>query len=565
MRPQKILLYVTAILVTAACAYPQPFITTPTKKDDGSELTPIFPSPSWFRRSFGSPSPHVQLKPPARLHEYVQDGKLELSLRDFIDLVMANNTDIEIQRTTIEIQKNAIMRAFAPFDPTLQGSFTATRTVQQTTNALQGALELKQLNQPITFTYNQTLQSGTQFSVGYTTTKLSTNDTFQLFNPSLSGQMVLGFTQPLIRNRGSYITKLPITIARTRYAGSKFTMIDQVTRLLFQAEGAYWDVVGARETLRVQEKALELNAEALKRSRRELELGAISPLDIYQPEANYASAEIQVSQAKFRLQQLEDALRRQISADLDPTVRDLPVVLTETVLPPSDTLPLDREGYVNRALANRPDLLSTRNNLMVDDLQIRRTTNALRPDLSLRGGYTTTGRSGDYYPRPISVGGISVPVAPIYGGYTDLLEQVFGFNYPVYTFGLTLRLPIRDRAAASDLADAMVNKRLNALRQRSLEQQARLEVLNAVNQVEASRANVKLAVVARDLAQKQLDAEQKKYDLGTTVIFFVLDAQTRLVNAEAQLVNQTVQYRRNLLSLLRVTGELLNERGVVVQ
>ena len=81
----------------------------------------------------------------------------------------------------------------------------------------------------------------------------------------------------------------------------------------------------------------------------------------------------------------------------------------------------------------------------------------------------------------------------------------------------------------------------------------------------SSKASVKLAIVNRDLAQKQLDAEQKKFDLGIQQIFFVLDAQGKLVTAESQLVNQSVQYRRNILNLLRSTGELLNERGVRVQ
>ena len=564
MRYQKLVVFLL-LAAFSASLFAQPLINGAARKDDGTELTPVFPKPSWFRQSFINPSPKVELRPPLRLHDFRTDGKLELSLRNYIDLVMANNTDIEIQRTTIEVQKNAIMRAFAPFDPFLQGNFTATRTTQQTTNALQGALELKQLNQPLNFTYNQILESGTQFTAGYSTTKLSTNDTFSLFNPSLSGQLQVGFTQPLLRNRGAYITKLPITIARSRHRASQYSMIDQVTRLLAQAENAYWDVVFARENLRVQEKALELNEEALKRSRRELELGAISPLDIYQPEANYAAARIQVSQAQFRLQQMEDALRRQIGVDLDPDIRKLPIVLTETVLPPTDNAEMDREEWVRRALSNRPDLQSTLTNLATDDLQIKRTTNMMRPDLALRGNYTTTGRGGDYFPRPITVGGVSVAQAPIRGGYTDVLDQVFGFNFPIYSFGLTLRLPLRDRSAAADLADAMVNKKLDSLRQRTLEQQIRLDVLNAISQVESSRAAVKLAVVARDLAQKQLDAEQKKYDLGTTVIFFVLDAQARLVNAEAQLVTQTVQYRRNLLSLTRVSGELLNERGIVVQ
>ena len=113
-----------------------------------------------------------------------------------------------------------------------------------------------------------------------------------------------------------------------------------------------------------------------------------------------------------------------------------------------------------------------------------------------------------------------------------------------------MRLPIRDRGAAANYADAVVAKRQDILARRSTEQNVRQQVLNAVSQVESSKASVKLAVVAQGFAQKQLDAEQKKYDLGTSVIFFVLDAQTRLVNAEAALVNQSGGRR-----LIRITDD----------
>ena len=140
-----------------------------------------------------------------------------------------------------------------------------------------------------------------------------------------------------------------------------------------------------------------------------------------------------------------------------------------------------------------------------------------------------------------------------------------GFDYPTYGFSLNLRLPIRDRRAVADLADAAVSKRMNTLRARSTEQTIRLEVLNAVNQLESSKARVKLAKTSLDFSQKRVDAEQQKYDLGVTTIYFLLDAQNSLAASQSELVTQASQYRRNLTTLLRVTGQLLEQRGVVVR
>lgn len=532
-----------------------------------AQEAPIFPTPSYFRKHFSTPTTRVQLQGPTRLSDFVVDGKLELSLRSYLELVMANNTDVTIQKVTLEFQRNAITRAFGRFDPTLQASFDSTRTKSPSSDVLAGAATLSTLRQPASFSYQQTLQTGTQYTLGFSGTKNSTNSAFSTFNPSLNARLSFGFTQPLLRNRGSYVTRLPILIARSRLRASEYTLRDQLLRLLTTAENAYWDVVEARENVKVQEQSLALRGEALKRAERELELGALSPLDIYQPQADHASAEIQVSQARYRLAQDEDALRKQIGADLDPQIRNLPVVLTETVLPPTDTRVIDREAMVEKALKMRPDLLAGLQNLETDDLSIKSATNSLRPDLSLTGSYISTGRGGTFFERTnvFDESGTSTIVNVIPGGFGDAVNQLFGFNYPTYAFGLTLRLPIRDRAASADLADALVQKRLDALRARTVEQSIRLEVLNAISQVDSSKDAVRLAVVARDLAQKNLEAEQKKYELGTTVLYFVLDAQNRLTTAESRLLRESINYRRNLLTLLRVTGELLEERGVAIQ
>jgi outer membrane protein len=535
----------------------------------GSMLAQLssFPTRSYFRETFSKTDTRVELQPPVRLQDFVAGGKLELSLRSYLELVMANNTDIQIQRLSVEQPKNAIMRAFGAFDPLATASFSSTRNKTPSTDALAGAATVGTLAQPLRFSVQQTLTSGTQYTVSVTGSKSTTNSGFQNFNPALNSAVGVSFVQPLIRNRGSAVNRLAINVARSRLRKSEYDLRDAVMRLLNDSENAYWDVVQARENLRVQESALSLADQALKRAQRELELGAMSPLDIFNPQQQYATAEIGVSQAQFRLRQVEDALRKQITADLDPEFRKMPIVLTETVMPATDSAPADAEMAVERALRFRPDLKSQIQDLDIDDLSLRQAKNALRPDLSLTGSYTSQGRGGDFYQRSGNVftgtGQSLVTVVP--GGLGDALDQMFGFGYPVYAFGLTLRLPIRDRRVAADYADALVQKRVDALQVRTTEQQVRLDVLQAISNVESSKAAVKLSIVAQDFARKYLDAEQKKYELGTSQIFFVLQAQQALVSAESTVVQNSVQYRRNVLNLLRRTGELLEERGVLIQ
>lgn len=557
-----------ALLAATTLGAQQSYVTPAAAVSAESPLSPLFGSPSYFRKTFATPTPRIELRPPVRLSDFVVDGKLELSLKSYLELVLANNTDILIQRLSVEQPRNAITRAFSQFDPVATARFSSTRSTTPTTDVLQGASTLSNLAQPLNFGYQQKLQTGTTYSVNFAGSKTSSNNAFAQFNPSLSTNLGMSFTQPLIRDRGGYITKLPIMVARSRLRASEYNLHDQLIRLLVLAENSYWDVIGARENLKVQEQSLALADASLKRAQLELKLGALSELEIFQPQGQYARAEIFVTQARYRLAQLEDALRRQIGVDLDPDVRKLPIVLTEPVLPPTDARPIDREAQVEAALRLRPDLKAALQNLDVDDLNIRLATNSLKPDLSLIGVYQSQGRGGPFQQRStvFNPDGSQSPITSVIpGGIGDALDQLFGFNFPVYGFTLQLRLPLRDRRATADLADAVVGKRMNTLRARSIEQNVRLEVLNAVNNVESSRAGVELAKIAADLAQKRVEADDKRYQLGTITLFFLLDAQTALTAAQSDLVNQSVTYRRNQLQLLQRTGELLAERGVAVQ
>jgi len=515
-------------------------------------------SGAWMRRIFSPGDTRVTIQPPVRLKDYVVDGKLVLSLKNYLDLVLANNTDIAIQRLSIEVPKNAIQRAFSIFDPTVTSNFNATRSNQPAINQLQGASVVSQLNQPLNTRFQQLLPTSTTVFTQLNWSKLSTNDQFAIYNPAYTTTWQMGFTQPLWRGRGPYITKIGITIARAAKRQQDYNVRDAIMRLLVTAEQAYWDVVSARENLKVNQEALKLAEAALERTNREIELGATSELERFQPEQNAATARINVTRTEYQLRAFEDALRRQIGADLDPDVRDLPIVLTEDVTKLPEPVLYDREQLVRTALENRPDIKAQKIALDVNDLQIKNALNSIKPLFNLTGSYQTFGRGGPGYTR---IGGAPVFVP---GNAWDAWSMMFGFNYNTFSFGLQLQLPLRDRAGSANLADAVVNKRLAALRERSLEQQIRQEVLNAITNVESSREGVRLAQIAVDYAQKRVEADQKRYDLGVINIFFLLSAQNDLATAQSNLVNQTVNYRRNLLILQQRLGTLFDDRGIVI-
>jgi outer membrane protein TolC len=522
-----------------------------------------FPAVNYFKEQWTRPPVSVEIESVSRLDDFVVDGKVQLSLRSYIELVMANNPDVNLQKLAVYEQQNLIEAAHSPFDPNLDLSFNANRSTTQSTDVLQGAAVRSRLTQNAGITYEQTFDTGTRYTVGFSGVRSGDNSSFTSFNPSLTHRFQLGFTQPLLRGRGRYVQRIPIMIAESRLDLTAAQVRGQIINLLAQAENAYWNVVEARENLDVARNNLQLRSAFLDRSRRELELGAISPLDIYQPEQQFASAQVAVTQIQYRLEQVEDVVRRWIGADLDPDIRTVPIELTEAADPPASVPVLNREEQVARALELRPEIEQNRRLLEIDDLNIRASTNDLRPELNLTGNYISAGQAGIFYERSLVDDAPAPPPTPL--GWTTSLDQIFQFRYPTYSMGLTLNLPLRNRRAAADVANSSIQKKRDLYQLRSQEQRIRQEVLNAVAGVELAKAALEQATVARDFAQKRVDAEQKKYDLGVQVAFFVLEAQTDLAAANADVVAQSIAYRRSMLDLLESTGELLEARGVTIQ
>jgi outer membrane protein TolC len=255
-----------------------------------------------------------------------------------------------------------------------------------------------------------------------------------------------------------------------------------------------------------------------------------------------------------------------MGADLDPDVRKLPIALTESVdLGPADSMPVDAEQAVVKALISHPAMRLATQKLDVDNLGIQSAKNGLLPNLSFSMYYQSNGTGGMYNPGLSTIVGSGGPSAVIPGGIADALDQMFGFGYPAYYAALTLNLPIRNRAASAAMATAVVQKKTDMLNLRNQAQAVRLNILTAVSKLEGAKEQLKLAVTGRDFAQKNLDAENTKFQLGTETNQNVILAQNALVTAESSVVSNQVGVRMNLLNLLTQTGELLDERGIIVK
>jgi outer membrane protein TolC len=511
-----------------------------------------------------------KLPAPEHLRDYLSDGKLRLGLHDAVLLTLENNSNVRIEETQVETEKFSLLRAYQPFDPILQGIFNVNRYSSSGFSQLQGvgvsgAATLNALSQSGQINYTQTLPTGTNIVVGLNSARLSTNSAFYYFNPSYNSVLNFQFTQPLLRNRGTFANRASLVIARRVLQQSQANFEAQVSDSILLVVNRYWAVVQARGNLEVQRKSLEAADASYQHDKRALELGALPPLDIYRSESEVASRRVQVIQSEYLLKQVEDALRLTIGASQDDYFRALDLDLTEKPEPEGELRTIDAAAALQEALARRPEFEAVRYALANDDTSIRLAHNHLEPDLSLTGFYQSNGLGGNQYSLNTdpTTGQITSQLISR-GGLGSSFNQLFGFGFPGYGATLTLNLPIRKRAAQADMGNALTTRHRDLYSAEQVREQITLEVSNAVHQLEEAKLTLAAGKTALDLAQKTLAAEQRKYELGAETIFFVLDAQTKLAQAESDLLQTQVQYQAALATVDHATGGLLEPYHVQI-
>jgi outer membrane protein TolC len=361
----------------------------------------------------------------------------------------------------------------------------------------------------------------------------------------------------LLRGGGRFANTALIKIARRSLAQSRSTFEAEVNDAILQVVNQYWNAVQARGALDVQEKSLKLAGASYDRDKRSLELGALPPLDIYRSQSEVAARKVGLIQAGYALTQAEELLRLTLGADRDPQFNALEFDLTEKPQTTGDLESIDTDTALAQALSQRPELEVAKDSLANDADSIRLAHNQLEPVLSLQGFYQSNGLGGNQY--NLTTGQLISP-----GGFDSSMGQLFGFGYPGYGAQLQLSLPIRNRAGQSALGSALVSRTRDLYNGGQIREQITREVHDAVHGLEEAKQALAASTTSFDLAQKTLTSEQRKYELGAETNFFVLDAQTRLAQAELTLLQTQVSYRIALAAVGHSTGDLLTPYHVQV-
>jgi len=410
-------------------------------------------------------------------------------------------------------------------------------------------------------------KTGGQATLLWANTRSDTNAVTNNFNPSLRSNVTLTYTQPLMRGFGIAVNTRNITVAKRNQQVSDLAFKEQVITIVVRIQQLYWDLVSLRANADSAREALRLANKLYEDNRRRVEIGTLAPIEIVRAEAEVAARQEDLTIAETQMLLQETLIKDAISVNgiASPSLQFVRIIPTDRIEVPDeqDLGPVDQ--LMTAALDNRPDVEQARIQLGNRDINLKAIRNARRPRLDLAFDFTNNGLAGQvndaFVPRP----GQDATVSEFFlGGLGTSLGQIFRRNFPDYQVSLNLVVPLRNRQAQADLTATMLEGRQAEIRLRQTSNSIRTEVQNAVIGIQQARARYVSAVKGRVLQERTLEAEQKKFDLGASTIFLVVQAQRDLTLARSQEIAAMNNYQLAEVEFDRAMGRTLEENGITI-
>jgi outer membrane protein TolC len=430
------------------------------------------------------------------------------------------------------------------------------------------------------FTYQQGFSWGTNLLVGFNNTRVATaNAPFSPLSPQLNSSFRLQLTQHLLQGLGFAANNRFIRIAKNDRELSDVAFRLQVITTVNQIQTMYWDLVYAYENVRVQKESLAFADKTLSDTKKQVEIGSLAPIEVVRAQSTMSQDQqgLTVALTNLELEQLlmKNALSRTLR---DQTLAGAEVIPTSTMELPENEQVQPTEDLIADALRHRADLVEQRIQLNTTEISNRAVRNALLPTLDLFAYYGGSGLGGSQNPANVCVDPTtqfgcataspnpnldqSPLTSPV--GYGSTLNQLVNSTAPDKGVGLQLNVPLRNRAAQATQIRSELEYQQAQMRLQQIENQISIEVRNAQFGVEQNRASVASAKAAVDYAKQSLDAEQKKYQFGTSTTTLVLQNRSALATAESTLMSAMAAYEKSRVELDRAVGVTLDHAGISI-
>jgi outer membrane protein len=480
-------------------------------------------------------------------------GTLRLTVDEAVKMAFDHNVDLSAAIIDPLISDTRVAAARGAFRPTVNSSVqqlnqlqppssflvpTATRTDAMTSSA-GWAQHLPWL--------------GTSYDVSLNATHTSSNSFLNSFNPLLQSGLEVNLSQPLMRNFWVDPSRHQVTTSRNDRDIAGTRLHEAIAHTTADVKAAYWNLVSAHANVDARTLSLQLSEELMRVNKAKVDVGQSPPLDLVSAQAEVAALQEQLIIAETEVKQAEDSLRLLI---FDPTQRDVWNLKIEAVdSPPVGTAALDLEAAVTRALSDRLDLTRARKEIDNAEATVKFTNNQRLPDVRLNASYLASGLGGTEVLRTGGFPG-TITGAGAVTNFSTVFDQLLARDYPTWAAGLSISYPIGGSIEQANHARAKLERTQAVQRLKGDEGRVIQQVRDAGWKVEMNAKRIEATRAAREFAEQRLDAERKRFEVGISTSFLVIQAQRDLAQARTNELGAVLAY-----DLALVDFELLQQAG----
>lgn len=487
-----------------------------------------------------------------------------LNADEAVRLALENNLGIRVARIDPQIEDLNIVNAKTGWTPNFSTTLSSNSNNAPNQNFLAGAQGTKTTSDQVlsNIGVSQTLPWGGNYQVGWDSSRYNSNSSFSTFSPQLRSSVALNYTQPLLRNAKIDNTRQQVAITSKNREISDVSLRQTIAVTTRTVRNAFWDLAYAIASLGVQRQSLDLANESLRDTRARVEIGTTPPIDIVEAEAEVARRQEAVIVAEGQIGDAEDTLRTLV---FDPNAPDFWTIKIEpSDLPAFAPVTVDVDGAVKNALSRRTDLEQSRKSIEAEDINIRFYRNQTLPDVNASLNYGLQGLGGTQLVR--GLGPFGPGTGDVTGssqrGFGTVLGDLFQNSYPNWTAQLNISYPLGTSTSEANLARVQLEKTQSQTRLRNQELQIVTQVRVAAREVQTNQQRVESSRSARQLAERRLEAEQRKFEAGTSTSFLVFQAQRDLSQARNVELQNVLNFHRSIVDLETVQEAPLNGAAV---
>lgn len=559
--------------------------------------------------------PPINLSNSPRLESLIRAGNLYVAAPDVVALAIENNLDVEVQRYGPLLAREVLRRAqgggalrsvglgvaagpqsvslsgvslniggaaasaagngvssgggivtqlgpaIPSLDPTVLGLVNFQHaTIPQSNTILTGNTAFIQDTRTYQAQYSQTWVFGLTAQLTYFSQHNFVNSQSFSLNPYTTGDLDLQITQNLLQGFGSAVNGRNIRVQKNNLKVTDLQFKQQVITTVAAVLNLYWDLVSFREDVLARRQALTTAQQLLDDNKRQVSIGALAEIEVTRAEAQLYASQQDLVISETNLLQQETILKNALSRNgvASPTLAEVHIVPLDTLMVPAKDEFGTPAQLVDQALLKRNEIEQSKINIESNQLNLVGIKNSLKPTLQAFAELTNNGLTGEL----TALGASEAGVAYLAGGYGNLLAQIARRNYPSYSAGLSLNVPLRNRAAQSDYVTSLIEIRQNELSLQKNINQVRVDVQNAVIGLQQARARYEAAVKSRELEQQTFDADQKKYQLGAGTVYQVIQDQRDLANAVNTQGQAMANYSHARIALDEALGTTLETNGI---